>query len=614
MTQQRLRVLPPASATRHPLTGWFHADGFGASESASAAVNTAAIQAAINAASAAASSGDSGAAGKGTVYLPGRYPVGNLVLRSNVRIKGQGFRSSALLATASSGFVLGTSGLSVGIRMANVVIEDITIGPTARVTGLGTRPGCGGIDFSHSQWCELRSVFIHNVAGTGVDLTEAFDLVTHGVHLLYVGTDATSPALLMGGTADDTCNATHHFGMRIERCPVMIRTTGTRPPFNNQFIGCKFEWHNVTGMPTLSEPGMQLESALQLTFSDSHFVTDVNDQPIIRAGHTTGTVVGLKFSACDWISGNAYNGWAFDGLANCADPQFVGGHATQMAKGFTTAAGSIPTFIGFNSYNCLAPIIDGIGVQIHGGRHLQMVSAAANTAALRVSSRGVVFGAHIQGQDAPAAGYFRPDGVSAGNDTQIIANLFERIGAGIFFSQAGGVERDNRFTTVTLRVNGAAGYLDSNETDQRLVVPATALILANGVPAPQHVFRTPAWLLDAATAEAVTWSREDLPSRWLSYDVEIVWANVGAGSGAVTWRADIGNWATGDTMTTPASGATVVSTAGAAGVVMRTTLATDVPRTAGKWPVIVVHRLGADAGDTLSNDAGLLALVLTRKS
>lgn len=580
--------------------------------------DTAAIQAAINAASAAASSAEFAGAGRGIVRLRrGSYRVTNLVLKSNVRIEGAGFRATALIATASSGYVLGQTGLSTGTRMANVAIANLSIGPAAMAPGFsGTRPGCGGIDLSYSQWCYLENVFIHNLAGIGMNRTETFDLVTQGMHFLYVGTDSSKPALLMAGTATDTCNANHDFGMRIERCPVMIKVTSggtSKRPFNNQFVGCKFEWHEHASY-TIAAPAIQIEQAEQLTFSASSFATSVDTQPMIRAGTASGTAtVGLKFDACDYIAPTSWHGWIFDGLARCLDPQFVGGHASKILKFITAVEGCKPSLIGVSGYDCMAPIVDAVGPQIIGGRWLDTIASAVNTYALRVSSLAQVRDVHVQGVDAPAEGLHRPSGISVGSQSRVEGVFFERVGVAALLTQTRATVRGCTYATVDARFSGTGNYLETNETDERVVIPASRLATVNGTPLLNNVARTQAWLLDAAIAEAVG-AAVKLPERWQSYHVDVVWASLAGGTGDVVWRLDRAEFADGDTLANPPTGSTVTATAGTALSVRRTRLATGATATAGKHLTLAAFRIGSDAADTVSTDVGLVEIVLTRAS
>lgn len=432
--------------------------------------DTAAIQAAIDSASTAGSSAESGSAGRGVVYLPaGDYKVSNLTLRSNVNIVGAGYRATTLIATTASGYVLDVSGLSNAARMANVLVSGITIGPTSSATGglNASRPGCGGINLRYSQWCSLKDVFIHNLAGVGINLTSTYDLVTHGVHLLHTGTDYTTPALLMTGTStDDGTNATHHFGMRIERCPVMIYATNSaRRPFNNQFVGSKFEVH-ASGQVAVPGPPIWIEFAEQMTFTACHFVTDINTQPIIRGGATSGTqsCIGLKFTGCDWISPDRVSGWGFDGTALCVDPEFVGCHASGMAKGWTGVSGCLATFAGLTAHSCIAPVIDMIGPQISASRFLftKLPAGQSNIYTLKVSSRARVIGSHVQGSTIVSE---QPNGVSMSNDTLVLGNLLERLPVGLLVSGTNAEVRSNKYVSVTTTVSPGFDASNAVQTD-----------------------------------------------------------------------------------------------------------------------------------------------------
>ncbi|WP_416954507.1 hypothetical protein ACNKF0_19685 [Nocardioides sp. T5] len=118
-------------------------------------------------------------------------------------------------------------------------------------------------------------------------------------------------------------------------------------------------------------------------------------------------------------------------------------------------------------------------------------------------------------------------------------------------------------------------------------------------------------MLDSAASEIVAATIE-LPRSWNNYAIDAVWTNVGAWAGNVVLRCDNATRGTGETIATPGSAVPVTAAAGAAGVIMTTTLIASAPNTTGELLVLGVVRAGADAADTLANDIGLLGLRLRR--
>ncbi|EKT83029.1 pectin lyase domain tail protein [Rhodococcus phage Mbo4] len=436
--------------------------------------DTAAFQAAINAASAAVSSGEFAGAGRGAVYIPrGSYCIGNLQLKANVTIRGSHFRAVTIIPTATSGFTFGTSGLTTTNRMTSVCLEGFTIGPTSTVAGLsGTRPAAGGIDLSFTLWCSIKSVYIHNIAGIGIKLTETYDLNTFDVHLLYVGVDSNSPAVLMAGDAADTCNANHHFGMRIERCPVMLRVTGVdRAPVNNQFVGCKFEW-NVAGQPTTTSAGIWIEHGLQNTFTSCMFVSDSVTYPLIRIGADTGSMSaqGTRFIGCDWNANAATDGWAMETTAKALDVSFVGCHLRNFAKGFVFNDSTRASFTNLTTFNALAPVIVSNGAKLSACEFLETRSTTSGSHYIvQLNANAMVAACFFQGVTSGN----KPNGISQGSNCTVTGTRLNQIVVGTSFFGTGSKWRANRMDSVTTSFAGSANYALNNSIEGQAPVSLT---------------------------------------------------------------------------------------------------------------------------------------------
>lgn len=122
-----------------------------------------------------------------------------------------------------------------------------------------------------------------------------------------------------------------------------------------------------------------------------------------------------------------------------------------------------------------------------------------------------------------------------------------------------------------------------------------------------------AWLLDAASAEAIA-AGGIIPSGWATVDVDMYWSNAGAGAGNVVWNYRMDTKGDGETMGNIVSDVSATIAAPAQYVVKKSTILSGEAVTAGEWFSAVLYRLGADAADTLANDAAVLGFVIRRAS
>jgi lysophospholipase L1-like esterase len=120
------------------------------------------------------------------------------------------------------------------------------------------------------------------------------------------------------------------------------------------------------------------------------------------------------------------------------------------------------------------------------------------------------------------------------------------------------------------------------------------------------------WELDSASQEAVT-CNVVMPPDWRTVSVDFLWTNDNTGTGNVRWRCDMS--AIPDNAGV-ASGPTaqVVATAGVQYAKVKTSMLSAVAVQPGCLHRIFASRLGADATDTLPNDAGLIGVVIRRIS
>lgn len=125
--------------------------------------------------------------------------------------------------------------------------------------------------------------------------------------------------------------------------------------------------------------------------------------------------------------------------------------------------------------------------------------------------------------------------------------------------------------------------------------------------------RTTAWLFDSGVAEAVG-GFFMMPVGWATADMFVWWSNAGAGAGDVVWS--FGTLTLVNTTNSDAAGTLSSSTitAPAQYVVKRSAGPTAITATAGQVVRLMLRREGANAADTLGNDAGLLGVELVRAS
>jgi hypothetical protein len=159
-------------------------------------------------------------------------------------------------------------------------------------------------------------------------------------------------------------------------------------------------------------------------------------------------------------------------------------------------------------------------------------------------------------------------------------------------------------------VSSIAPIDDLYLTARELSPPASTPTIT-GASGTGHVLR----LMDATNVERVGSVIPEIPAHWTTYDVDLWWTNSGAGSGAVVWRYDylaVGDGVSLGTLTTLTP---VVATAPAQNVLEVTRLATGlaVPA-AGKALSATVVRDASNASDTLTNDAGVYLLHLSKAS
>lgn len=145
-------------------------------------------------------------------------------------------------------------------------------------------------------------------------------------------------------------------------------------------------------------------------------------------------------------------------------------------------------------------------------------------------------------------------------------------------------------------------------------VPASVFGLTVGAPTlGTQAARWRVWQFDSAAVETVS-APVEIPSFWLTMDVDFYWSNMGAGAGDVRWAVSLDRAGDGEAMGVSNGGgsAAVTITAPAQDVVKKSRLLTAHPVDATKLLNVRPSRTGTDAADTLANDASLIGVRFRR--
>lgn len=119
------------------------------------------------------------------------------------------------------------------------------------------------------------------------------------------------------------------------------------------------------------------------------------------------------------------------------------------------------------------------------------------------------------------------------------------------------------------------------------------------------------WLFDASSDEIIGtefWT----PVGWRTLKIKLWWVNAGGGSGDVVWAANVGQFVAGESLdAADALSVGTTTTAGDQDILTMTTLS-DVTIDEGKLVFLRIKRTGTAGGDTLANDAALIAVRVER--
>jgi hypothetical protein len=151
--------------------------------------------------------------------------------------------------------------------------------------------------------------------------------------------------------------------------------------------------------------------------------------------------------------------------------------------------------------------------------------------------------------------------------------------------------------------------------DDRIWIPAPK-ILSPGLGTPAETLitsRYPTLGYDSTSGEGAT-CMVMFPSSWISAKVTLYWANLGTGTGGVTWQLATQPVLPGQDLVPAASEISTLqaATAGTQNRVVDTVIAVPLSIDSNALYEIRVNRIPTDAGDTLANDAGLVGILLER--
>lgn len=158
-------------------------------------------------------------------------------------------------------------------------------------------------------------------------------------------------------------------------------------------------------------------------------------------------------------------------------------------------------------------------------------------------------------------------------------------------------------STTNVQINGVNSELDSMffGSDRFEAIsgsPVLGLVGGN---------RRNGWAFDPSSEEIIGTEFFVDPS-WGKIRINMYWTNPGAGTGAVVWVANLGQFTVGSSLNAAdgISSNVATVTAPAQDVLTKTTLTPDISLSEGRICFLRIKRVSADAGDTLANDATLM--------
>jgi hypothetical protein len=176
-------------------------------------------------------------------------------------------------------------------------------------------------------------------------------------------------------------------------------------------------------------------------------------------------------------------------------------------------------------------------------------------------------------------------------------------------------------TITAADINGIASEVNGKvaRAGSKILVPAQQMIATFGAPTLTGIGAAAdkmhaAWLLDAASSENLT-GQLLIPPAWATVDVALWWTNAGTGSGDVKYHLITNVAFNAETLGgTNVITSPVATAAPAQNVAKLDLLASGLAVTAERLFGFRLQRTGENAGDSLANDVGVLAVEIRRAS
>lgn len=280
----------------------------------------------------------------------GIFEVDEVIMRSNVTIKGQGIGKTIIkpIAKNEDDFLFKCIGTDSANRLVNFELRDLSImsNPEGQyaLPSYANRFLRAGIDFSYTSSCRVENVIISGLKGTAIKCVEHYDSDFTKIQILACGDDDRAGFQITVGT-DDGCNAFRINNFRFEQLSkVLVNDDNYKFLREIHFLGGKFEGTQL-----------HLESVTNVNITNTHFTWGNNDTPLIYLSkkQNAAEIYGIKFVACTFLTANNNDAY---GVYNNAQMTYFN---SCTFKGFGKAIrGNNFTISNCDFYDCLTPIID----------------------------------------------------------------------------------------------------------------------------------------------------------------------------------------------------------------------------------------------------------------
>ena len=281
----------------------------------------------------------------------GVFEVDEVIMRSNVTIKGQGIGKTIIKPTRKheDDFLFKCVGTDSNNRLVNFELRDLSIMPNGEgqyaLLPYENRFLRAGIDFRYTSSCRLENVIISGLKGCAIKCVEHYDSDFSKIQLLSCGDDER-PGFQITVGDNDGCNAFRINNFRFEELSkVLVNDDKVKFMREIHFLGGKFEGTQL-----------HLDSVSSVNITNTHFTWTKKDIPVVHLSKNSNgaEIYGIKFVACTFLT------------ANNADSYGIYNENAQMTyfnsctfKGFGKAIrGNNFNISNCDFYSCLTPVID----------------------------------------------------------------------------------------------------------------------------------------------------------------------------------------------------------------------------------------------------------------